>query len=293
MKIRTLLLIAGCAWGMTLQAQNDDLIIGFRAGMNSSRYDGPLETDLQGNAVESFKGISGFHIAVMAGYKVTDRFGARAELTFSQRGTKYTFEGDSYYNLGQYTNSELLLRTGKRTQSLTVTNAFVDLPVTVYFKLGHLEVLGGINGGLMIGSTGGGSLTFEGTSPLNKPVTPFEVNFQHNYLKDGAKAASSVTQPVNVDGKNYAVPISTGAYYDFETRDKALYRSLEFGIVGGLAYYINDGLFISARYIQGLTDVDRNEYDVSLVSLQPNGDKIQRADKNTSRTWQFSIGFSF
>lgn len=294
MKIRTLLLIAGCAWGMTLQAQNEDLILGFRAGMNLSGYRGPLETDLMGNELESFKNVTGFHIGIMAGYKVTDLFGFRAELTFSQRGTKYNFEGDSYYLLGQYTNPSLLLNMGKRTQSLTVTNAFVDVPVMAYYKLGRLEVMGGVSGGLMIGATGGGDLTFEGLSPLTgNAVAPFEVNLQHNYLKDDAMAASSTTQQVTVDGKKYAVPVSTGAYYDFESRDKALYRSLEFGLVGGLAYYLNDGLFVSARYIHGLTDVDRNEYDVSLATLHANGDLVQRADKNTSRTWQFSIGFSF
>jgi len=63
--------------------------------------------------------------------------------------------------------------------------------------------------------------------------------------------------------------------------------------VFGAAFYINEGLFISARYTHGLGDVDQNTYDVSLKELNPDGSFIYRNDKNESRSWQFSVGFSF
>jgi hypothetical protein len=63
--------------------------------------------------------------------------------------------------------------------------------------------------------------------------------------------------------------------------------------VAGASFFLNEGLFLSARYIHGLGDVDRNDYDVSLRSLNPNGTYIQRDDLNKSKSWQFSIGFSF
>ena len=42
-----------------------------------------------------------------------------------------------------------------------------------------------------------------------------------------------------------------------------------------------------------LTDVDRNEYDISYYKLDENNDYIQRADKNSDLTIQASIGFLF
>ena len=61
----------------------------------------------------------------------------------------------------------------------------------------------------------------------------------------------------------------------------------------GLFDIANEGLFFSARYVHGLGDVDDNLYDVSLQSLNTDDSFKQRADKNTSRSWQFSVGFSF
>jgi hypothetical protein len=294
MTIRTLLLIAALGVTATASAQNENLMMGFRAGLSMSRLHGPLETNAMGEELESYTNATGFHIGFIFGYKFTDLFGVRGELNFSQRGTKYAFEGESYYLLGQYTSPSLLLKDGTRNQTLTVTNAYLDVPVMVYYKLGHFELAGGLNTGLLVGSTGGGTMTFSGISPnTQKEVTPFDVSLQHNYFKDDAMGASSATFDVTVDGRKYKVPVATGAYYDFTTKDKNLYQSLDFGLVGSLAYYLNEGLFVSARYMHGLSDADRNEYDISLAELQANNQPVQRADKNTTRNWQFSIGFSF
>lgn len=294
MLFRSLLLFTALGWASASFAQNENITMGFRAGLSLSRLHGPLETNAQGEELEAFTNASGFHIGFMAGYRFTDLMGIRAEFTFSQRGTKYTYEGDSYYLLGRYTSPSLLMTAGTRTQTLTVTNAFLDIPVLLYYKLGNFELAGGVNGGLLVGSTGGGTLTFEGRSPITgNAVNPFTVTLQHNYFKDDARGASSTPQDIKVDGKSYKTPTATGAYYEFDEKDRALYKSLDFGLVGHLAYYLNDGLFLSARYVHGLTDLDRNEYDVSLSELPVNGLPVQRADKNTTQSWQFSIGFSF
>ena len=116
----------------------------------------------------------------------------------------------------------------------------------------------------------------------------------HNYKKDKAKGASEETFEVSVDGGfPNTVPETVYAYYEFAEKDKNLYKTLDFGIVGCVSIFLNEGLFFSARYVHGLGDVDENLYDVSLKSLNPDESFIQRADKNTSRSWQFSVGFSF
>lgn len=278
---------------VSLQAQYEEIGLGFKAGLNYSKIDGPSELGPNGEELESVSFTNGFHIGAIVNIKFTDLVGMRAEFTYSQRGTEHEYNGPSYFILGRNTvqNATIL---GNRTQTTKVTNAYIDIPLTAYYKIGYFEISGGLNSSLLVGSTGGGNITFDGVSPVTgNPLAPFDVTLNHNYKKDEAGGASPDVKQVSIDGQNYNVPEFTGAYYDFETKDKNLYKTLDFGLVAGLSYFLNDNLFVSGRYIHGLTDVDRNEYDISLKSLQPNGDAIARADKNTSRSIQFSVGFSF
>ena len=271
-------------------AQYEEVGLGFKAGLNYSKFDGPSEVGPNGEALESFRTVNGFHIGAIVNIKFTDLVGLRTEFTYSQRGTEYEYNGPSYYTLGKYTLRSVTLN-GTRKQTMKVTNAYVDIPLMAYYKIGYFEIFGGVNSSLLVGSTGGGNIEFNGVSPIGNPV-PFNVTLNHNYKTDEAKGASPEIEEVSVDGQDYEVPSFTGAYYDFEKRDKNFYKTLDFGLIAGLSYYFNDNLFISGRYIHGLTDVDRNDYDVSLQSLQ-NGSLVARADKNTSRSIQFSVGFSF
>ncbi|HQW01936.1 MAG TPA: hypothetical protein PLR30_05635, partial [Saprospiraceae bacterium] len=106
--------------------------------------------------------------------------------------------------------------------------------------------------------------------------------------------ASSETFDVSIDGSfPYAVPETVMAYYEFETKEENQYKTIDFGLVVGAAFYINEGLYLSARYTHGLSDADVNNYDVSLQSLNTDGSFKYRDDDNKSRSWQFSVGFSF
>jgi hypothetical protein len=283
----TFLVISGSSF-----AQNEKLGYGFRAGASISTFHGPSETGPDGESLESWSNAKGFHIGAAVSYKFTDLFGARVEFVFSQRGTIYDYKGPSYYVLGR---GNVLTTTigGTRTQTLNVSNAYIDLPLMVYYKIGMFELSGGLNSALLLASTAGGSTDFEGKSALGTTVAPFEVGLNHNYKKDKAGGASEETIPVNVDGRTYEVPETVMAYYEFPVKDKNQYKTLDFGIVGCVSIFLNEGLFFSARYVHGLGDVDENLYDVSLKSLNPDGSFVQRADKNTSRSWQFSVGFSF
>jgi hypothetical protein len=268
-------------------AQYEGIGLGFKAGLNYSKFDGPSETGPGGESLETYSTSSGFHIGGIVNIKFTDLVGLRTEFTYSQRGTKYDYEGPSYYTVGKNTLRELTV-TGNRKQTMKVTNAYIDIPLMGYYKIGFFEISGGLNSSLLVASTGGGSIEFDATQPV---TGSFNVTLNHNYKGDEAGEASTALK--DVFGQDYTVHESTGAYYDFETKDKNLYKTLDFGLIAGLSYFLNDNLFLSARYIHGLTDVDRNEYDISLQSLQPNGNLVARADKNASRSFQFSLGFSF
>lgn len=277
-------------------SQDDKIGFGFRAGASISKLDGPSEMGPNGESLEEYTNARGFHIGAAINYKATDLFGLRGEFVFSQRGTLYDYDGPSYYVLGRG-NARTTIITGTRKQTLNVSNAFLDIPVMAYYKFGSFEISGGLNTGILLASTAGGSTNFEGISPQGNTI-PFEVGLNHNYKKDEPGGASETEFEVSIDGGfPYTVPETVMAYYEFETKEKNWYKTIDFGIVVGAAFYLNEGLYVSARYVHGLTDVDENTYDVSLQTItqdgSPNGSFVQRADDNKSRSWQFSIGFSF
>lgn len=284
---------ACCLMSVGMMAQSENIGFGFRAGASYSKFNGPSEIGPDGSDLESFSNTSGFHIGAAVNYKYSDLMGMRAEFVYSQRGSINDYNGPSYYVLGRYDVLNQTIR-GTRNQTLKVTNAYIDIPILFYYRIGKLELSGGFNSSILLASTAGGSTDFNGVSSIGTPVDPFEVGLEHNYKSDEAMEASSDLQYVDVDGFPYAVPTRTGAYYEFLEKDKDNFKTFDFGLVACAAFYINEGLYISARYIHGLTDVDRNEYDVSL-QLAPNADGtgVPRADKNTIQAWQFSVGFSF
>ncbi len=287
-----IVVVACCFIGANAFSQNDNFGFGFRAGASFSRLDGPSELGPNGEELEEYSMARGFHLGAAVSYRFTDQVGMKAEFVFSQRGTLYDYNGPSYYVLGRRNVLNTTIQ-GTRDQTLNVSNAFIDIPVLVYYKFGSFEILGGFNTGILVASTGGGSTDFNGISQLGSTVAPFEVGLNHNYKKDEAKGASTELINVVVDGRTFTVPEVLMAYFEFDTKNKNLYNTIDLGLIAGAAYYINEGLYLSARYVHGLNDVDQNEYDVSLQYLNPDGSFVQRADKNTSRSWQISIGFSF
>jgi len=274
-------------------SQNDNIGFGFRAGASIAKLDGPSELGPNGEELEEYTMARGFHIGASVSYKFTDLVGMKAEFVYSQRGTEYTYDGPSYYVLGRGTIRSTTIY-GDRQQTLDLSNVFLDIPVLAYYKIGKLELCGGVNTGILLASTAGGTTNFEGVSSLGNPIAPFQVGLNHNYKKDKAGEASSETFDVSIDGSfPYAVPETVMAYYEFETKEENQYKTIDFGLVVGAAFYINEGLYLSARYTHGLSDADVNNYDVSLQSLNTDGSFKYRDDDNKSRSWQFSVGFSF
>jgi hypothetical protein len=291
MNQRLLTLFLLFAGAVSLAAQHGQFGFGFRAGLDYSKLSGPSETGPNGEKLESYTNDKGFHIGGAITYKFSDLAGARFEFMFTQRGSKYEYSGPSYYVLGRKTVSSITLM-GTRVQTQHINNAYFDFPLLAYYKIGKLEVFGGLNTGLMISSTGGGTINFTGVSN-GKPVDPFQLSLDYNYKSDKAGEASVERTVIIVNGLTYPEPTYQGAYYEFDTRGKMQFKTLDMGLIAGLSYYINEGFFFSWRYIYGLGDVDRNQYDISLQTLNSNGTHVQRADSNRSLSMQFSVGFSF
>jgi len=268
---------------------------GFRVGLNVSTI---LTSDLEainGADAESYSTNSGFHVGGGVKFKFTDLFGIRAEILFSQRGTNYNFEGESF-QVFLADNGNKILANGPKTLSLNITNAYLDIPVVAYGKLGSkLEFNGGVYVGFLLSSTAAGQLEFSGNSALlNNPIEDLILNLDYNYSRnEGINTPDDDTAFMfTADNEVINLPERVGAFFDKdESNSDNPYSTIDAGLTGGISFFLNEGLYVSANAQYGLVDVTKEDFDFSQItsSLTP----TTRNDNDTNLSVQFSVGFSF
>ena len=267
---------------------------GFKTGLNFASIDGPSEVDAAGASLETWKNTTGFHIGAAFSYKLTDHFGLRGELLYSKKGAKYTYDGPGY-RFFTPTNSPAIRTNGTSRYLLNVTNSYLDIPLVGYAKYGDFEIQLGAYAAILIQTAAEGSLRYDGKSLLNgSSIGTLEFNLDHNYRKDDpGESKNTETVRVTVDGKQIDVPKTLGAYYDFPEDRGSLYNTLDFGLVGGISYYLSRTLYINARLQYGLADLTRTDADLAKNKTGDNNALIFNADKDRNFTIQASVGFSF
>lgn len=283
---------------------NAQIKYGFKTGLNFAKMLGTAETDLAGKELETWQNTTGFHIGMTFSYKFTDNFGLRGEFLYSKRGAKYTFDGQSYRIFKHSTGEILTLGTSRYL--ININNSYLDLPVMAYGRLGNFEISGGAYVGLLIQSGGEGSLRYTGKTLLGNDVyinptkTDTELNFNlnYNYRKDDpgeGSAKSNDEVPINVKADAFIseTPQTLGAYYDYPEGSKRLFNTVDYGLIGGLSFYISNALYISARVQYGLADLTNKDADLSKASVGTNKELIFRDDKDQNFIIQASVGFSF
>ena len=299
MKLKYALLFLLAILVFSLDAQ---IRYGFKTGLNFAKFSGPSETDADGKALETWDNVTGFHIGATFGYSFTDNYSLNAELLFSKRGAKYVFDGDSY-RVFRYPPNGQTLSTGSSRYLINVNNSYIDIPLTFVARWGDFEVSAGGYAGFMVSSVGDGSLRYSGeTVPLGNTVTNVGTgaselvwNLSHNYRKDNPGEGEGEEKIIaKVDARNIEMPATLGAYYDYTEDRGSLYNSLDYGLIGGLAYYLSSSLYIGARVQYGLADVTNNNADLSKTEINvTDGTLIYRDDKDKNFMIQASVGFSF
>lgn len=270
----------------------------FRVGLNFSKFIGPSETGVNGD-LEEFTSYTGFHVAGGMVFKLLDNYGVKAEVMFSQIGGRYKYEGESFRIYQAPYATETVRSTGTRTTTLRITNAYIQLPVVGYAKLGKLEFQLGASLGFLVSSRGAGTLRYEGFDVNGVEVGPYAISLEHNYLKDGILNEDALLnpnlpkiEPFLVNGEIITLPTTLSAYDNFSEKDGKFYNTVDVGLIAGVSYYLNKGLFVGFRVNYGLLDATNNFYDVSRK--ESNGlDPISRSDKDTNLSLEASIGFSF
>jgi hypothetical protein len=266
---------------------------GIRAGLNYSRIEGPSELDLSGNSLERNTFSSGFHIGGMINRKLNSAVGLRGEILYTQRGTDYQYQGDSYFRF--FTEGGAVASSrGTRFTTLRVTNTYLDLPVSVFLRLGRIELSAGGYGSFMLSSRGVGELNYNGKSTVGQTIEPIIVSLKYDYFKDQFQQTGvASTKFITVDNRKVVVPATLGAYYDARDTGVPLFNRIDAGLHAGLGIFMSQGLYLGARIQRGLTDLTRAEQELSLHSLDTSGKIIPRSDKDQNLSVQLSIGFSF
>lgn len=280
-------LIAFLAIGFALQAQ---VSVGFKAGLNFSNMSGELELDAQGNALETIDFSTGFNVGALINYSITDLFGLRTELLYSQKGRVINYNGDSYFIFNSTNNS--IISRGNRDLELDVINSYLEIPLLAYAKLGKIEFMGGAYVSTLIGSVADGRLTFTPGSRQGNNFDSVDFILDYRYRRDDAGQGSGEIKALSVNGRGVDAPSMLGAYYEYDSVDRSLYNLLDFGVIGGVSFYLNDGFFINARVEYGLVDTTDDSSDVSFSQL-PDNQLSFRNDVDQNFTLHTSVAFRF
>lgn len=266
---------------------------GIRAGLNYSRIDGPSELDLSGNSLERNTFSSGFHIGGMISRKLNSAVGLRGEILYTQRGTDYQYQGDSYFRF--FTEGGAVASSrGTRFTTLRITNTYLDLPLSVFLRLGRIELSAGGYGSFMLSSRGVGELNYNGKSTVGQTIEPIIVPLKYDYFKDQFQQTGVTNAKfITVDNRKVVVPATLGAYYDARDTGVPLFNRVDAGLHAGLGIFMSQVLYLGARIQQGLFDLTRAEQELSLHSLDAAGKIMPRSDKDQNLSIQLSIGFSF
>ncbi len=276
-------------------SMNAQLRYGFKTGLNFATIKGDSELGSDGASLENWENVTGFQIGITLGVPITDNFGVRGEVLYSKKGARYTFDGPSYKFFRN--NSTVKFTTGNAKYLINVNNSYIDIPVMAYARWKDFEISGGAYAALLVQSVGEGALTYSNAIsvvPPNNPVAEVKVNLSHNYRKDDpGEGTAGETVNVQVDAAKFDILKTQGAYYDYTEDRGNLYNTLDYGLVGGISYYLGRALYANVRVQYGLSDLTRNEADLAKGSVGDNLSLKYRDDKDRNFVVQASVGFSF
>ena len=279
-----LFILSTCARAQTFSG-------GFRAGLNFLSFSGDTETDLGGNTLESFENTTGFHVGATFALAFTDLVGVKANLMYTQKGTERRFNGPSFFYVYD-DDAEDFVRAQNLDATITINNSYLEVPVLGYYRLGPFEIEGGVSAGFLVNSRNSGSLDYQGTEFGG---TDLQLFLEGNYITDpsGAAAVQTISEIPIPGAVNQFFPRVIGAYYNSNSAEN-VFRSLDFALIGGVSYFLNNGLFLGLRYQYGLTDVTDGSNDLRL--FRADGDRERQFntdDKDYNRALQASVGFRF
>ncbi len=259
---------------------------GIRAGLNQSTFLGePTEE-------ESYGLSGGFHFGINVGYELSDLFFLRGEIVYNQQGSSYSYSGDGYYIFNLPTNNRFIIKDSTNL-NLDFSNAYVSIPLTAHVSaLDKWEFHAGAYVSFLVSPVGVGTWRFGSPENVNHI---FEQGLNYNFNSDLPGEIDVFAAPILliVDGQDASVPDLVGAYFLFQEDRGSLINRVDFGLTGGVSYFLNRGLYFGLKGWYGLRDVTNNNVDFSLESLNLDGSFIYSNDFDRNLNFDLSIGFKF
>ena len=285
-------LIALFAFSLSMQAQFG---YGFKTGLNFNR----IKSDSI-RVGEELAQNTGFHIGAVFAYKFTELMGVRGELLYSIRGGRNRYDGDGVFGLVSSSSGRLFRIDGNRSSSIRVTNSYLDIPVSFYYKpTSWVELSVGAQAGILIGSTAVGQVIINGETTVSGQtfnVNKFDFNVNYNYNRDNFDDDVIPAGSIDVAGEMALLPNNMGAYSEFTEDFGKLYNTFDFSLIGGVSFFLSKGLFVGTRVNIGFTDITNDEADRVNIAQPGTTTGIITEKQNhidTNFAIQTSVGFVF
>ncbi|WP_310991700.1 porin family protein [Aequorivita marina] len=211
----------------------------------------------------------GFTFAISTAQSQEVRIGAKAGVNFASIGGDDTGDYDMLtgFHLGAVVE-------------IPINEKFAVQPEIMYSSQGASEDYNDI-------PYGGFGTKYESTLTLNYINVPIMAKY---YLIDGLsiEAGPQFGVLVSAKAKGEAIELGgpgEGEAVSFENDAKEFYKTLDVGFGIGAGYRLNNGVFFSARYILGLTDISE---DIEYI-----GSSQVDSFSQKNNVIQLSAGYSF
>lgn len=287
MMIRSsILLIALFTLVSASTAKAQGLTFGIRAGLNYASFLGET-TPEEGRGLTN-----GFHFGINVGYELNDLFFLRGEILYTQQGSTYNYSGDGYFLFNTLSNSRFVIQDSTNL-TLDISNAYVSFPLTAHVTaLEKWEFHAGAYVSLLVSPIAAGTWRFGSRENVNHL---FEQGLNFNFRSDEPGESNIFADPILLiaNGQDVTVPDLVGAYFLFQQDRGSLINGVDFGLTGGVSYFLNRGLYVGLKGWYGLSDITNNNVDYSLRQLNPDGTFQFSNDFDRNLNIDVSLGFKF
>lgn len=294
-KIQFFVAISLVLFFVTNEARGQGIGSVFRAGLTYSKLSGPVLMDDIGSELERLGMVSGFHLGAGLRYKFdyAEQYGIGFEVVYTQKGGRTEYNGPSYFVL-RSPDSPTRVLNGTRTSTLDISTSHFDFPLTLFGKFfNKLELHGGLYASFLLRAEGGGNFSFKTNTPNDIDFTVFwDQNFRNDNIPDISAPISGETIEVRVLGDRYLLPKTQGAYFEHVEKTRNLFRYIDYGLIGGVSFFLTRGLYLGGRFQYGLSNQVNNDMFISLRDIEGTT-PLLREDSRRNISYQVALGFAF
>ncbi|MDX1940919.1 MAG: outer membrane beta-barrel protein [Saprospiraceae bacterium] len=276
-----------------LYAQSSKVSIDLKGGLTFATMTGPSEKVGSSRILEEFSYVAALHAGGGIHVELSNYTGLQIELLFNQKGTHYSYSGQSYW-LFSTLSGEKLFSFGTRKMELSIITSYLELPMLYTVRIRRVEMYAGLGMGLLVRAHGKGELLYSGLTETGSSVFPFKAKLDFDYMRD---PLDRVSDPENfyrtIDGEEVEIPRMLDTYYETSGIHTRYFKRLDAEVIGGVSFFLNETLFLDLRFNYGIGDITNNRQDVSRTQVDENRMPVTRNDYDRNFAFLTSVGLRF